>query len=115
MCPPCHRVPTLIYSPARMKSSILLLVLLPAVLLPVSVCAASEDLQAAELKQLRSVLPPSPAFDRWLEKYGYLPPDFGSLPSTPYPQDLLTVVREGKPHTVTAAEWPERRKELAGL
>ena len=98
-----------------MKPSRLLPALLSAVLLPTVIQAASQDQQLARLRQLQSVLPPNPVFDQWLEKFGYLPPDFDSLPSVPYPQDLLTVVREGKPHHITATEWPGQRKELAGL
>jgi dienelactone hydrolase len=92
-----------------MKPLRLLLVLL----FPGLVFAASNELQLAELKQLRSVLPRSEIFEQWLQKYGYLPPDFDTLLSAPYPEDLLTVTREGKLHHITVAEWPERRKELS--
>ena len=98
-----------------MKPSRLLPALLSAVLLPTVIQAASQDQQLARLRQLQSVLPPNPVFEKWLEKFGHLPPDFDSLPSAPYPQDPLTVTRNGKPHRVTASEWPERRKQLTEL
>ena len=77
--------------------------------------AAGTERQLAELQQLREVLPASRPFDQWLEQFGELPPDFTTLPKTPYPQDLLTVTRAGQPHRVSAAEWRARRAELAGL
>ena len=86
-----------------------------ALFLPALVYAQSRDKQLAELQQLRQILPASRVFDQWLETFGYLPPDFDALPSVPYPQDLLTATRKGQPHRITAAEWPERRKELADL
>ncbi len=77
--------------------------------------ADAQDKQRAELQQLKQLLPPSPAFDRWLDKFGCLPPDFDALPSVPYPQDIMTLVRNGKAERVTAQTWPERRKELLAL
>lgn len=93
-------------------SSFLLALFLSA---PFSSVAAASERQAAELRQIREVLPASPAFDRWLEKFGYLPPDFENLPAVPYPQDLLTTSRAGKTHAIAAAEWPARRRELSAL
>lgn len=91
-------------------------IILLAVLALASVRATgAADQPQSVLEQLRQVLPPSPAFDQWLDKFGYQPPDFDSLPSSPYPQDLLTVTREGRLRQVTAAEWPQRREELAHL
>ena len=89
--------------------------LLLGLLLPALAVGASRDKQLAELEQLRHVLPPSPAFDQWLDTFGYLPPDFDALPSQPYPQNLLVTTRDGHQHDVTAAEWPERRKQLSDL
>jgi dienelactone hydrolase len=77
--------------------------------------AGSPDKQRAELEQLKRLLPPSAAFDRWLDKYGYLPPDFDALPALPDPPDLLTIMRDGKARPVTAQEWPERRQEIQAL
>jgi len=70
--------------------------------------AATPEKQLEELQQLRHVLPSCPAFDQWLHTFASLPPDFDGLATDPYPQDLL-------PRRLTAAEWPARRKELAGL
>ena len=94
---------------------VLRVILALLVLLPTIAGAAGQDQQRAELMRLQQILPPSPAFDQWLETFGYLPPDFESLPTTPYPQDLLTVKRGGKSQQITAADWPERRKELTRL
>ena len=77
--------------------------------------AALQEKERAELEQLKRLLPACEAFDRWLEKYGYLPPDYDALPAQPYPQDLLTMVRDGKERPVTAQDWPERRKEIQAL
>jgi dienelactone hydrolase len=90
--------------------------LVPFLLLLASAKAAeTQERQVEELKQLRSVLPQNKAFDDWLQKFGYWPPDFDALPSVPEPQNLVTVLRDDQPYTVTAAEWPERRKQLAAL
>lgn len=67
---------------------------------------------ARELERLRSELPEVPLFDQWLEETGELPPDFSQLPAVPYPQPLLTVTRDGKPHRLTAGEWPAQREVL---
>ena len=77
--------------------------------------AALQEKERAELEQLKRLLPACEAFDRWLEKYGYLPPDYDVLPAQPYPQELLTMVRDGKEQPVTAQDWPERRKEIQAL
>ncbi len=68
-----------------------------------------------ELEQLRRVLPPCPTFDRWVETFGCLPPDFDALPDVPYPQDLLTLGEGKRSRRLTAAEWPAKRRELAAL
>jgi len=68
-----------------------------------------------ELEYLRKELPPLPYFDEWLKKTGELPPDFRSMPASAYPLPLVTVTRDGKPHPLTAAEWPERRPILRAL
>jgi hypothetical protein len=83
--------------------------------LALRVGADTKEHQRAELAQLKRLLPASAAFDRWLDKYGFLPPDFDALPTLPYPQDLLSMVRDGKARTVTAQEWPERRQQILAL
>ena len=84
-------------------------------MLPCLIHAAAQDQRLAELRELRQVLRPSRAFDQWLETSGSLPPDFDTLPAVPYPQDLLRRDDQGKGRPITAAAWPARRKELAGL
>ena len=77
--------------------------------------AAAPDKPLEELQQLRRVLPPCSAFDRWLEEFGCLPPDFDTLRAVPYPQELLNVTVNGESRCLTASEWPGRRKQLAHL
>jgi dienelactone hydrolase len=76
--------------------------------------AAAPNKEIEELQQLRQVLPPCPAFEQWLEHFRDLPPDFDSMPSEPYPQDLLIPEATGA-RRLTAAEWPARRRQLATL
>ncbi|MGE5611313.1 MAG: dienelactone hydrolase family protein [Bacillota bacterium] len=92
-------------------------VVLASLVLSIAIASHSlaQERQQAELKTLKAMLPPSQAFDVWLEKTRYLPPDFDALPTIPYPQDLLTVMREGQSVRITAEEWPARRKELRAL
>lgn len=106
----------MVYSESKMKPisrkvSVVVTMLWSAGLL----CGAAATKPVEELQQLRQVLPSSGAFDQWLETFGYLPPDFDSLPAVPYPQDLLSLTENGKTRRITAAEWPARRKQLAGL
>jgi len=86
-----------------------------ALLLPAVIHAAPAAKPIQELQQLRQVLPPCPAFDKWLDEFGYLPPDFDALPAVPYPEDPLAATRDGETHQITASEWPARRKQLAQL
>lgn len=60
-------------------------------------------------------LPFNPFFNKWVQEKNVKPPDFASLPSAPFIQDPLITIQDGQPHTVTYAEWPERRKEIAEL
>lgn len=53
-----------------------------ALLLSLATVLAGEK-GKSELEQLRQVLPPCPTFDRWIESFGYLPPDFDALPAAP--------------------------------
>lgn len=75
----------------------------------------AEDRQVRELEYLKKELPPLPYFDAWQKKTGELPPDFANMPASAYPLPLVTVVRDGKPHALTADEWPDRRPFLRGL
>jgi len=75
--------------------------------------AHAADKTEDELRRLRQVLPACPAFDRWLQTFGYLPPDFDQLPAVPYPQDLLTFPGKKPGRRVDAAHWPARRQQLA--
>ena len=68
-----------------------------------------------ELAELKSILPPAKEFDVWLDKTGELPPDYGALPASPWPQDIFTTNAGGKPHRVTREEWPARRAEMRAL
>ncbi|HEY0968378.1 MAG TPA: dienelactone hydrolase family protein [Opitutaceae bacterium] len=70
---------------------------------------------AADWAYLQKELPPIPYFDDWQKRTGELPPDFTQMPKSARPLPLLTTLRGGSPHPVTAAEWPERRAELRGL
>jgi dienelactone hydrolase len=67
-----------------------------------------------DLARLRR-LAPNPAFTQWLARTGELPPDFGRLPTQPYPPDPLLIERDGQVRAVTAGEWPVRREELRRL
>lgn len=75
----------------------------------------AQDQQLRELEFLKRELPPVPYFSDWLKRTGELPPDFSQLPFYPHSQPLLAVSRAGKPHQLTAAEWPARREELRVL
>jgi len=73
--------------------------------------AVSLSRRRADLAQLRRVLPPSPAWDAWLEKTGELPPDFAALPDLPFPPSPLAACPGGA-EVLSAAQWPPRRAWL---
>jgi hypothetical protein len=54
------------------------------------------------LGQLRRLLPSVPAWERWLDSTGELPPDFAAMPSRADLPDPLSEV-------TTPAQWPARR------
>ncbi len=111
---PCLRAPGSVTFASMMKPRSRTPVRL-ALVLAISglACAAAEDKQRAELEQLQRVLPRCPAFDQWLEKFGYLPPDFDELPVPA--TSLVWGTRNGAPYFLTAADWPARRKRLSAL
>ena len=69
----------------------------------------------AELERLLKRLPEKEFFNEWLKKSGELPPDFDALPSQFHLSDPLMWDKNGRPQRVARADWPERRKQLAGL
>lgn len=76
----------------------------------------AQDRRRAFLEQLQRVLPPSKAWEAWLERTGELPPDFDALPSQPEPPDPLVRWVEGKAVPITRPEeWREHREELKAL
>jgi cephalosporin-C deacetylase-like acetyl esterase len=79
---------------------------------PPSFADTPSEIRTQELAQLRQMLPASKPFDDWLAQTGELPRDFDALPTSPCPQDILTTLRDGKPHRVTKDEWPARRAEM---
>jgi dienelactone hydrolase len=75
--------------------------------------AQDVDARRAELDRLLGRLPESDFFNQWLDRTGEVPPDFDALPSRYYLPDPLRWTRDGVERSVTRAEWPERRKDLA--
>ena len=69
----------------------------------------------AALERLLKRLPEKEFFNEWLKKSGELPPDFDALPSQFYLSDPLMWDKNGRLQRVARADWPERRKQLAGL
>ena len=65
------------------------------------------------LAELLKMLPSSPAWERWLQASGELPPDFDTLPSLPGLPDSLRFA-DGRP-VESKAQWAERRLELLRL
>jgi dienelactone hydrolase len=77
---------------------------------------AEEESQrrAADLEQLKRVLPASEAWQAWLEATGELPPDFSAMASIPALPDPL-IVREGYPDAqriTSPVEWEAHRPAL---
>ncbi len=71
------------------------------------------DPRRAELEHLLRILPRSPAWEKWLQRSGELPPDFAALPrQADLPNPLLR--REGERAVVITdpAEWPWQRQRL---
>jgi len=75
----------------------------------------SREKRLAELARLRRQLPPCPLFEKWLAETGELPPDFDEMPVSPWPQELLVTMRDGRAQRIGRADWPARRQELRRL
>ncbi len=90
-----------------------------ALILIFSIPASGADDTAkrkAYLDGIRTAIPHSGAWERWLNESGELPPDFDALPSRPELPDPLLRTVGGKEIRVTKpSEWPARRKELLEL
>lgn len=97
----------------RARARVYLILLAPLV---VSVATAQESSQAqrrGELERLLRRLPDSPAFSRWLQESGELPPDFDALPSIPFLPDPLEFTQGGSKQRVTRELWTKRREQIA--
>jgi pimeloyl-ACP methyl ester carboxylesterase len=67
----------------------------------------------AYLTQLLAMLPPSPAWNEWLQRTGELPPDFDTLPSMVDPPDPLLLEEQGRPVRIASKEqWASKRELL---
>jgi dienelactone hydrolase len=65
------------------------------------------------LAQLKRVLPPSPAWEAWLQATGELPPDFALMPSQPDLPDPLLVPEDGVTRRIDSADtWAKQREAL---
>ena len=67
------------------------------------------DEQKAQLKEMLRFLPKSEPWERWLLASGAMPPNFHTLPTTPYLPDPL---RFTNGREVKVGEWLKRRGEL---
>lgn len=67
----------------------------------------------AYLAQLRRILPPSPAWEDWLEQSNELPPDFEEMSSRALLPDML--LDETGALIATPQDWQARRAELQEL
>lgn len=73
-----------------------------------------EDAKRREyLEKLLKILPPVPAFDKWLKTTGELPPDFDTMPRVNDLPDPMHFY-DGRP-VITMADWQARRKEIGEL
>ena len=70
------------------------------------------DEQKAQLKEMLRLLPKSEPWEKWLVASGAMPPNFKTLPTTPYLPDPL---RFSNGLEVKVEEWPKRRAELLAL
>jgi pimeloyl-ACP methyl ester carboxylesterase len=72
----------------------------------------------AERKQywdsFSQVIPDVPAFTKWMQATGALPPDFDALPRMNALPDPLTFA-DGKRKVLTADDWKDRRAEILNL
>jgi dienelactone hydrolase len=75
----------------------------------------AQTTRPSSVTELSKILPPSKPFEEWLAQTGNVPPDFDALPTSAYPPDIFTSMRDGKPHRVTREEWPARRAEMRKL
>ncbi len=70
------------------------------------------DEQKAQLKEMLRILPKSEPWEKWLVASGAMPPNFNTLPTTPYLPDPL---RFTNGREVKVEEWLKRRAELLAL
>jgi hypothetical protein len=72
----------------------------------------SQENRKESLAEILRLLPKNEPWEKWLAATGTLPPDFDSLPSTPFLPDPLRF-HNGK--EVKRDDWPRRRQELLAL
>jgi dienelactone hydrolase len=90
----------------------LVLVVLCVVSAAVAATPPNREIQKQKLAEILRLLPKSEPWEEWLAATGALPPDFDSLPSTPFLPDPLRFYN-GK--EVKRDDWPRRRQELLVL
>lgn len=78
-----------------------------------SVAYADEAARKASLEQLRRITTKSPAWERWQEQSGELPPDFEAMPSRIDVPDPLVRNVDGKEKRITTPEaWAQHRETV---